>query len=165
MPIVRSRRGGAAMRRPARISGRFRRVSARATAAIGSRQLRQLRAARGARRPARDRRAACLASRRRGSRPAARAGAFTPGGHASSASRRGERARAPARRGRPATPRFVTRFVARFSTRKQPLSARRTCLVDTAFTPHSRHIHAAFTPKRAPRAADPGQSGLPGPVS
>ncbi|MGJ8751844.1 methyltransferase, partial [Burkholderia pseudomallei] len=98
-------------------------------------------------------------------RAAARAGAFTPGGHASSASRRGERARAPARRGRPATPRFVTRFVARFSTRKQPLSARRTCLVDTAFTPHSRRIHAAFTPKRAPRAADPGQSGLPGPVS
>ncbi|EQA87047.1 hypothetical protein M218_21030 [Burkholderia pseudomallei MSHR338] len=89
-------------------------------------------------------------------RLAARAGAFTPGGHASSASRRGERARAPARlracaparRGRPATPRFVTRFVARFSTRKQPLSARRTCLVDTAFTPHSRHIHAETRPAR-----------------
>ncbi|KGD44635.1 transporter, basic amino acid/polyamine antiporter (APA) family domain protein [Burkholderia pseudomallei] len=88
----------------------------------------------------------------------ARAGAFTPGGHASSASRRGERARAPARRGRPATPRFVTRFVARFSTRKQPLSARRTCLVDTAFTPHSRR-------NAPPRAADPGQFGLQGPVS
>ncbi|KNA30726.1 amino acid permease [Burkholderia pseudomallei] len=78
--------------------------------------------ARSARRPARDRRAACLASRRRGSRPA--------------------------RRGRPATPRFVTRFVTRFSTRKQPLSARRTCFVDTAFTPHSRHIHAETRPAR-----------------
>ncbi|OMW61145.1 amino acid permease [Burkholderia pseudomallei] len=57
-------------------------------------------------------------------------------------------ASAPARRGRPATPRFVTRFVTRFSTRKQPLSARRTCLVDTAFTPHSRRIHAETRPAR-----------------
>ncbi|MEB5494157.1 hypothetical protein QMA78_26895 [Burkholderia pseudomallei] len=53
-----------------------------------------------------------------------------------------------ARRERPATPRFVTRFVARFSTRKQPLSARRTCFVDTAFTPHSRRIHAETRPAR-----------------
>ncbi|OMQ61098.1 amino acid permease [Burkholderia pseudomallei] len=99
--------------------------------------------ARSARRPARDRRAACLASRRRGSRPARarsrRAGTL----HLRRAA-----ASAPARRGRPATPRFVTRFVARFSTRKQPLSARRTCLVDTAFTPHSRRIHAETRPAR-----------------
>ncbi|AYX38177.1 amino acid permease [Burkholderia pseudomallei] len=99
--------------------------------------------ARSARRPARDRRAACLASRRRGSRPARarsrRAGTL----HLRRAA-----ASAPARRGRPATPRFVTRFVARFSTRKQPLSARRTCFVDTAFTPHSRRIHAETRPAR-----------------
>ncbi|ONA10980.1 amino acid permease [Burkholderia pseudomallei] len=107
--------------------------------------------ARSARRPARDRRAACLASRRRGSRPARarsrRAGTLHLRRAAASAPAR-LRACAPARRGRPATPRFVTRFVARFSTRKQPLSARRTCLVDTAFTPHSRHIHAETRPAR-----------------
>ncbi|KAA8765060.1 methyltransferase [Burkholderia pseudomallei] len=164
MPIVRSRRGGPAMRRPARISGRFRRVSARATAAIGSRQLRQLRAARSARRPARDRRAACLASRRRGSRLAARAGAFTPGGHASSASRRGERARAPARL-RAAVDRRRPASSPASSPAFRPASNRFRLAAHASSTPHSRHIHAAFTPKRAPRAADPGQSGLPGPVS